>query len=72
MDFSRQEYWSGLPFPLPVDLRDPGIKPVSRGAGTGPVRQGGRPQGQPWRLGGTEVPVAGLAAAWGLVRAGWD
>ena len=38
----------------------------------GPVRQGGRPQGQPWRLGGTEVPVAGLAAAWGLVRAGWN
>ena len=24
MDFSRQEYWSGLPFPLPVDLPDPG------------------------------------------------
>ena len=25
----RQEYWSGLPFPSPVDLPDPGIKPVS-------------------------------------------
>ena len=25
--FSRQEYWSGLPFPSPVDLPDPGIKP---------------------------------------------
>ena len=24
MDFSRQEYWSGLPFPSPVDLPDPG------------------------------------------------
>ena len=29
MRFSRQEYWSGVPFPLPVDLPDPGIKPVS-------------------------------------------
>ena len=27
MGFSRQEYWSGLPFPSPVDLPDPGIKP---------------------------------------------
>ena len=27
--FSRQEYWSGLPFPPPGDLPDPGIKPVS-------------------------------------------
>ena len=26
MGFSRQEYWSGLPFPSPVDLPDPGIK----------------------------------------------
>ena len=26
---SRQEYWSGLPFPTPGDLPDPGIKPVS-------------------------------------------
>ena len=25
--FSRQEYWSGLPFPSPGDLPDPGIKP---------------------------------------------
>ena len=29
MEFSRQEYWSGLPFPSPGDLPDPGIKPVS-------------------------------------------
>ena len=25
--FSRQEYWSGLPFPSPGDLPDPGIEP---------------------------------------------
>jgi len=29
MEFSRQEYWSGLPFPTPGDLPDPEIKPVS-------------------------------------------
>ena len=27
--FSRQEYWSGLPFPSPQDLPDPGIEPRS-------------------------------------------
>ena len=27
MGFSRQGYWSGLPFPSPGDLPDPGIKP---------------------------------------------
>ena len=27
--FSRQEYWSGLPFPSPEDLPNPGIKPGS-------------------------------------------
>ena len=29
MDFPRQEYWSGLPFPSPGDLPDPGIKHAS-------------------------------------------
>ena len=29
MGFSRQEYWSGLPFPSPEDLPSPGIKPRS-------------------------------------------
>ena len=29
MGFSRQEYWSGLPFPTPGDLADPGIEPIS-------------------------------------------
>ena len=28
-EFSRQEYWSGLPFPSPGDLPDPGIEPGS-------------------------------------------
>ena len=29
MGFLRQEYWSGLPFPSPGDLSDPGIEPES-------------------------------------------
>ena len=29
MGFSRQEYWSGLPFPSPGNLPNPGIKPRS-------------------------------------------
>ena len=29
MEFSRQKYWSGLPFPSPADLPNPGIQPVS-------------------------------------------
>ena len=29
MEFSRQEYRSGLPFPFPVDLPDPGMEPGS-------------------------------------------
>ena len=29
IEFSRQEYWSGLPFPSPGDLPDPGVEPGS-------------------------------------------
>ena len=29
MGFSRQEHWSGLPFPPPGDLPDPGVEPTS-------------------------------------------
>jgi len=35
--FSRQEYWSGLPFPSPGDLPDPGIKPGSPELQTDPL-----------------------------------
>ena len=46
MGSSRQEYCSGLPFPHPRDLPDPGIKPVS------PALAGGfftaEPPGKPW------------------------
>ena len=46
--FSRQEYWSGLPFPPPADLPDPGIKPTSPAS---PALQAGslliEPSGKP-------------------------
>ena len=29
MGFSRQEYWSGLPFPSPGNIPDPGVEPES-------------------------------------------
>ena len=29
LEISRQEYWSGLPFPAPGDLPNPGIEPAS-------------------------------------------
>jgi len=38
MGFSQQEYWSGLPFPTPGDLPDPGIK---RRSFTSPALAGG-------------------------------
>ena len=31
MGFSRQQYWSGLPFPSPGDLPDPGLEPCIAG-----------------------------------------
>ena len=48
MGFSRQEYWSGLPFPSPGDLPHPGIEPRS------PALQGdalsAEPPGKLWML----------------------
>ena len=38
MDFSRQEYWSGVPFPASEDLPEPGIKTTSLGS---PALSGG-------------------------------
>ena len=38
LGLSRQEYWSGLPFPLPWDLPNPGIEPASL---VSPVLAGG-------------------------------
>ena len=45
MGFSRQEYWSGLPFPSPGDLPDSGIEPRSPAsqADSLPIELGGKP-----------------------------
>ena len=44
MGFSRQEYWSGLPFPYPWSLPNPGIEPVSSAlAGSLPLIHQGSP-----------------------------
>ena len=53
LGFSRQEYWSGLPFPSPGDLPDPGIEPRS------PVIQAdaltSEPPGKPSNITGKSV-----------------
>ena len=41
MGFSRQEYWSALPFPILGDLPDPGIKPASLSSPLPPRLAGG-------------------------------
>ena len=45
MDFSREEYWSGLLFPYPVDLPDPGIEPMSS---VSPALQADSLPTEPW------------------------
>ena len=44
MGFSRQGYWSGLPFPTPGDLPDPGISLLHWQADSLPLRHLGSPQ----------------------------
>ena len=39
MGFSRQEYWSGLPFPISEDLPNPGMEPKSLTSPALSVRQ---------------------------------
>ena len=75
MGFSRQEYWSGLPFPSPGDLPDPGIEPTSL---LSPALAGGffttsaawrtwvilishSSQGEEWLRVGAQTPVLLLA-----------
>ena len=63
MEFSRQEYWSGLPFPSPGDLPDPGIEhwPPTLQADSLPSEPPGKPYpkgNQPWIfIGRTDAEV---------------
>ena len=52
MGFSRQEYWSGLPFPSPGDIPDSGIEP-----GSGPITS--------WRIEGKKMEVVTCFLFWG-------
>ena len=47
MEFSRQEYWSGLPFPSLGDLLDPGIEPWSPALQADTLQS--EPPGKPFR-----------------------
>ena len=50
MGFSRQEYWSGLPFPSPGDLPDAGIEPMSlRSPALADRFFTTEPPGNPWK-----------------------
>ena len=55
MGFPKQEYWSGLPFPSPGNLPNPGIKPTSLGS---PALAGGvfttEPPGKPLTSGSVQ------------------
>ena len=44
MEFSRQEYWSGVPLPSPGDLPDPGIEPFALQADSLPTELSGKPK----------------------------
>ena len=44
MEFFRQEYWSGLPFPSPGDLSNPGIEP-----GSPSLQADALPSEPPWK-----------------------
>ena len=48
MGFPRQEYWSGLPFPSPGDLPDPGIEPGSPALQADSLAS--EPPGKPYKL----------------------
>ena len=53
MESSRQEYWSGLPFPSPGDLPNPGTEP-----GSLVLQVDSLPLGLPWK------PMSSLMAQW--------
>ena len=65
MGLSRQEYWSGLPFPSAGDLPDPGIEPGSPTlqADTLTSEPPGKPPGSPWEAPLGNQPTSTLSAS---------
>ena len=71
MDFFRQKYWSGLPFPSLGDLSNPGIEPKSPALRVDPLLT--EPQGKPkdTRVGGLSLRQAIFLIQelnWGLLH----
>ena len=63
MELSRQEYWSGLPFPSPGDLPDPGIKPGSPALQADALLS--EPPGKNLPANAADIRYAGLIPRWG-------
>ena len=65
MEFSRQEYWSGLPCPSPGDLPDSGIEPTTAAS---PVLQEDSLVLSPWRIPSIQLNnnFAGIILTWPL------
>ena len=75
MGFSRQEYWSGLPFPSQRDLPNPGIEPGSPGSTGSPASQAdalpSEPPGKhglysPWNSPGQNTGMGSLSFLQGI------
>ena len=62
MGFSRQEYWSGLPFPSPGDLPNPGIKPRSPALQVNALTS--EPPGKPLHICLFSVPLHQTENSW--------
>ena len=66
MKFSRQEYWSGLPFPSPGDLPDPGIEPGSPALQADALPSEPPEMRRSWTNAQVRPPKALLRASWAL------
>ena len=70
MRFSREECWSGLPFPSPGDLPDPGIKPRSPALQADALPS--EPPGKPWHSPRTQLKLIRLKWVQGGRRVTFD
>ena len=65
VEFSRQEHWSGLPFPSPGDLPDPGIEPGSPVVHADSLlSQPSGNQSESWSVMSDSLPPHGLYSPW--------